>query len=65
MEFYEAVNNRHAVRERKDVSVSQEVSERIIAIGLKAPTHNRLRNWESIVLHDLREKENALRFVKA
>lgn len=40
MDFYEVINNRHTVREWKEKDVSQAVLERIIAAGLKAPTHD-------------------------
>ena len=65
MEFYEAVNNRHVVREWKSEDISREVLERMIAAGLKAPTHDHQRNWEFIILHGRQEKETALQFAKA
>lgn len=65
MEFYEVINRRRTVREWKNESVSEETLERILAAGLKAPTHDHQRQWEFIVLHDRKEKENALQFVKA
>ena len=65
MEFYEVVNNRHVVREWKSEDISREVLERMIAAGLKAPTHDHQRNWEFIILHGRQEKETALQFAKA
>ncbi|MDO4584078.1 MAG: nitroreductase family protein [Planctomycetia bacterium] len=65
MDFYQVVNARRTVRDLKEEAVSQEVLERVIAAGLKAPTHNHLREWEFIVLRTPEEKENALQFVKA
>lgn len=39
--------------------------KRILAAGLKAPTHDHRRNWEFIILHSQQEKETALQFAKA
>lgn len=65
MEFYDVINERHMVREWKSEDISTEVLERILAAGLKAPTHDHRRNWEFIILHSRREKETALQFAKA
>lgn len=65
MEFYEVVNKRHMIREWKSDNISLETLERVIAAGLKAPTHDHQRNWEFIIIHTDQEKENALQFAKA
>lgn len=65
MEFYQAINNRRTVRELKEDAVPAEVLERIIAAGMKAPSHDHQRSWEFIILREQGEKDNALRFVKA
>ncbi len=65
MEFYDVINERHMVREWKSEDISMEVLERILAAGLKAPTHDHRRNWEFIILHSRREREAALQFAKA
>ena len=48
------------VREWKHDDISLATLERVIAAGLKAPTHDHQRNWEFIILHTDQEKENAL-----
>ena len=65
MEFYDVINERHMVREWKSEDISMEVLKRILAAGLKAPTHDHRRNWEFIILHSQQEKETALQFAKA
>lgn len=65
MEFYDVIKKRTTVREWKDRDISMETVKRILNAGLKAPTHNHLREWEFIVLHDTDDKENALQYVKA
>lgn len=63
MELYEAVEKRRIVRDFKDEDVPLATVEKIIGAGLKAPTHDHLRNWEFVVLHDKEEKERALQYV--
>ena len=63
MELYEAIAKRRIVRDFKDDDVPFETIEKIIGAGLKAPTHDHLRNWEFVILHGKEEKERALRFV--
>lgn len=65
MEFYDVIEKRTTVREWQDRDISMETVKRILNAGLKAPTHNHLREWEFIVLHDTDDKENALQYVKA
>ena len=63
MELYEAIAKRRIVRDFKDEGVPLKTVEKIIGAGLKAPTHDHLRNWEFVVLHGKEEKERALRHV--
>lgn len=65
MEFYDVIKERHMVREWKSEDIPMEVLKRILAAGLKAPTHDHRRNWEFIILYSRQEKEDALRFAKA
>ena len=63
MELYEAIAKRRIVRDFKDEDVPLATVEKIIGAGLKAPTHDHLRNWEFVVLHGKEEKERALQYV--
>lgn len=56
MELYEAINKRRTVREWQNKDVDISAIKRIVDAGLKAPTHNHLREWEFIVLHTAEEK---------
>lgn len=40
MEFYEVIEKRRSIREFEDRPISQEVLERILNAGLKAPSSN-------------------------
>ncbi|MBQ3933710.1 MAG: nitroreductase family protein [Elusimicrobiaceae bacterium] len=64
MELYEAINKRRTVREWQNKDVDISAIKRIVDAGLKAPTHNHLREWEFIILHTAEEKTKALQFTK-
>ncbi|UCE28540.1 MAG: nitroreductase family protein [Candidatus Bathyarchaeota archaeon] len=58
MEFYEAVNKRRSVREFQTRPVEKGKLRRVLEAGLKAPSHNHLREWEFILIKDIdRRKE--------
>ena len=63
MEFYEAIAKRRIARDFKDEDVPLETVEKIIGAGLKAPTHDHLRNWEFVILRGKEEKVRALQYV--
>ena len=65
MEIYEAIKKRKTCRDWQNKDVPLNMIKKIMEAGLKAPTHNHLREWEFIVLHTPQEKEKALRFTKA
>lgn len=52
MEFYEVVNRRRSIRQFEDRAIPQEILERILNAGLKAPSSNHQRRWELVVLTD-------------
>jgi len=62
MEFYEVVNKRRSVREFQSRPVEADKLQRILGAGLKAPSHNHLREWEFILVKDL---EHRVRVVEA
>ena len=64
MEFYDAVNKRKTCRDWLNKDIDLNIIKKIIDAGLKAPTHNHMREWEVIVLHTPEEKAKALKFTK-
>jgi len=52
MDFYEAVSKRRTVREFQSKPVEADKLQRILEAGLKAPSHNHLREWEFILVKD-------------
>ena len=52
MDFYEAVEKRRTVREFQSKPIESEKLLRVLAAGLKAPSHNHLREWEFILIKD-------------
>lgn len=56
MDLYTAIDQRRTIRDFDDREVDQEIINRILEAGLKAPTNDHLRNWEFIVISDKQEK---------
>ena len=52
MDFYEVVNSRRTVRDFTSDSIPDEVIERIVSAGMKAPTNDHMRDWHFIVITD-------------
>ena len=64
MEFYEVIEKRRSIREFEDRPISQEVLERILNAGLKAPSSNHQRQWELIVITDQAKIRELAQIVK-
>ena len=64
MEFYEVLEKRRSIREFEDRPISQEVLERILNAGLKAPSSNHQRQWELIVITDQAKIRELAQIVK-
>ena len=60
MEFYEAVEKRRTVREFQSKPVEEEKLLRVLAAGLKAPSHNHLREWEFILIKDFEQRKRVV-----
>ncbi len=52
MDIYEAIASRRTIREFEEREVPDEVLERILDAGIKAPTNNHMRSWEFVVVSD-------------
>lgn len=52
MEFYQVIEKRRTVRDFEDVPVDDDIIERIIGAGMRAPTNDHMRDWQFIVIKD-------------
>lgn len=52
MEFYEVVEKRRSIRQFEDREIPNDMLERILSAGLKAPSSNHQRQWELVTLTD-------------
>lgn len=52
MEFYDVINARRSIRQFENKAIPQDVLERILDAGLKAPSSNHQRRWELVALTD-------------
>lgn len=60
MDFYEAVDRRRTVREFLPKPIEEEKLLRVLAAGLKAPSHNHLREWEFILIRDFEQRKRVV-----
>ena len=54
MEFYEVLERRRTMRDMSDREVSEDKLERIIGAAFKAPTNDHLRQFEFVVVRDVK-----------
>lgn len=64
-DFYEVVARRRSVRSFQDQPVAVEKLQRVLAAGLKAPTHNHLREWHFVFLRDPQKRQAVLELGEA
>lgn len=60
MDFYEVVETRRTVREFQPRPVEEEKIARVLNAGLKAPSHNHLREWEFILVKDHEQRKKVV-----
>ena len=52
MEFYEAVNTRHSIRDLSSEPIPESTLTRIIEAAYKAPSNDHLKDWHFVVVTD-------------
>ncbi len=62
MDVYEAIAARRTIRDFDPRPVEREVLTRILDAGLKAPSHNHLREWHFVLVEDRKQREALARF---
>jgi nitroreductase len=60
VDFYGAVERRRTVREFRPEPIEEEKLLRVLAAGLKAPSHNHLREWEFILVREFEQRKRAV-----
>jgi nitroreductase len=60
LDFYEVVKRRHSVREFQSKPVEEEKLLRVLEAGLRAPSHNHLREWEFIFVRDVEQRKRVV-----
>lgn len=63
MVFYEVIEKRRTIRDFENETIPEEVVERIISSGLKAPTNDHMRDWHYIVIQDKDTVANLLEII--
>lgn len=52
MDFYDVVNSRRTIRDFENIPINDEIIEKIISAGMKAPTNDHMRDWHFIIIED-------------
>ena len=60
MSFYGVINQRHSVRDFQSKPVEEEKLMRVLEAGLKAPSHNHMREWEFILVRDSEQRKRVV-----
>jgi nitroreductase len=60
LDFYEVVKKRRSVREFQPKPVEREKLLRVLEAGLKAPSHDHLRQWEFILVRDIEQRKRVV-----
>jgi nitroreductase len=60
LDFYEVVDKRRTVREFQPRPVEAEKISRVLDAGVKAPSHNHLREWEFILIKDFEQRKRVV-----
>jgi len=59
-DFQEILSNRRSVREFQSKPVEEEKLFRVLDAGLKAPSHNHLREWEFLLIKDPEQRRKVV-----
>jgi len=61
MNVYEAVERRRSIRDFAPKAVGEEALERILAAGVKAPSHDHMRDWHFVLVGDPELRQRIVR----
>jgi nitroreductase len=64
MDVYEAIAARRTIRDFAPKPVGQGVLRRILEAGVKAPSHNHLRDWHFVLVEDTQQRQRLVRFFR-
>ncbi|MCL2253482.1 MAG: nitroreductase family protein [Lachnospiraceae bacterium] len=60
MDFYDVINSRRTIRDFTTEPIDMEIIKRVLSAGLKAPTHDHMRDWEFVVITDRKKIASVL-----
>lgn len=61
MDVYEAIAARRTIRDFAPKPVDRGVLRRILEAGVKAPSHNHLRDWRFVLVEDTQQRQRLVR----
>jgi len=60
MDFYETISKRRSIREFQSTPIEEEKILKILEAGLKAPSHNHMREWEFILIKNFEKRKEVV-----
>jgi nitroreductase len=60
MDVYEAISARKTIRDFEQREIAMDVVRRLLDAGLRAPSHNHLREWQFVILQDKSKRRELL-----
>ena len=63
MNFYDVIEKRKTIRDFEECQIENDVIERIVSAGLKAPTNDHMRDWHFIVVQNRRTVRELLKAI--
>ena len=60
MDFYEAINSRHSIRDFAEESIPKDILEKIVKAAYTAPANDHFRDWNYIVVTDKEIMKNVI-----
>jgi len=52
MDTYEAISRRKTIRDFRQEEISMDIVKRLLDAGLQAPSHDHLRAWQFVIVHN-------------
>ncbi|MCI7035907.1 MAG: nitroreductase family protein [Spirochaetia bacterium] len=63
MEFFKVIEKRRTIRDFENVRIPEDVVQKIIGAGFKAPTNDHMRDWHFIVIDDRKKVMELLELI--
>ncbi len=64
MDVYQAIYGRMTIRDFAEKEIPEEITQKILAAGLQAPSNDHLRRWEFVLVQDKEQRETLVNKIR-